>query len=147
MSTEFNPGEELTHFPDRELYGLPQRIFFYLLMTCRLIGSFSAPAFSVEPAPAGCFVEFIIRKAFWIDVSRERIKLWAGSADDADVARNRYIVYEALDADDPRAWEGLLGVLASVEKFSLFANHSDRLREMWTQWLVAQQRLSDERGF
>jgi hypothetical protein len=89
--------------------------------------------------PAGCFVEFIVREhVFWID-THARVKLWTASADDADGARNRYLVHDK-DASDPKAWEGLLKTIGRVEKFGVLINHADRLRLMWSEWLLAQRR-------
>jgi hypothetical protein len=153
--TEFDPSEELTRLgdPDQERYGLSDRVFFYLIMTCRAVESFAAPAFTIDAVfgppgltPAGCWVEFIIKQAFWIDVSQTRVKLWTASADDADGVRNRYLVHDG-DSSDPKAWDGLLVSIGRVEKFGVFINHADRLRLMWSEWVLAQRRLRDERGF
>ena len=68
---QFDPSEELTRFgdPDQELFGLPQRTFFYLVVTCRAIEAFAEPAFTIDSVfgppgltPAGCWVEFIVRQ-------------------------------------------------------------------------------------
>lgn len=68
---EFEPSEELSRFhdADQELYGLPERVYFYLLETCRAIEAFATPAFTIEavygpPGPpgttrAGAWVEFV----------------------------------------------------------------------------------------
>jgi hypothetical protein len=80
MSMEFDPGHELSHFGDagHELYGLPLRVYFYLVETCHAIEAFSEPSFSIKPASAGCFVEFIIRKAFWIERDARSSKAMGG---------------------------------------------------------------------
>ena len=153
--TEFDPSEALALFaePGSERYGLSDRSFFYLVVSCKAIESFSTPVFSIDSVfgppgltPAGCFVEFIVRKhVFWID-THARVKLWTASADDADGVRNRYLVHDG-DASDPKAWDGLLQAIGRVEKFGVFINHADRLRVGWTQWLAEQQRRSDERGW
>jgi hypothetical protein len=46
--TEFDLGAELAHFhdPGHELYGLSERVFFYLIQTCRFIESFAEPSAS-----------------------------------------------------------------------------------------------------
>ena len=76
---EFDPGEALALFaePGSERYGLSDRTFFYLLVTCKAVEAFAEPAFTIDSVfgppgltPAGCFVEFIVREhVFWIDVS------------------------------------------------------------------------------
>jgi hypothetical protein len=152
---EFDPSEELTHFadPGHELFGLNERIYFYLIVTCKAIDAFAEPSFTIDSVfgppgltPAGCFVEFIVRKhVFWVD-THTRVKLWTASADDADGARNRYLVHEG-DASDPKAWEGLLKAIGRVEKFGVLINHADRLRLMWSEWLVEQERRRKERGW
>ena len=152
---EFDPSEALALFaePGSERYGLSDRTFFYLLVSCKAIEAFAAPVFTIDSVfgppgltPAGCWVEFIIRQAFWIDVSQARVKLWTASADDADGIRSRYLVHDG-DASDPKAWESLLKTIGRVEKFGVFINHADRLRLMWTQWLAEQQRRRDDRGW
>ena len=153
---EFDPGEALSLFaePGSERYGLSDRAFFYAIVTCRAVESFAEPAFSIDRVfgppgltPAGCWIEFIVREhVFWIDVSQTRVKLWTASADDADGVRNRYLVHDG-DASDPKAWEGLLASIGRVEKFGVFIQHADRLRLMWTEWVVEQKRRRDERGW
>jgi hypothetical protein len=93
---EFNQSEELAHFadPGHELYGLSERVIFYLVETCHAIEAFSEPSFTIEPVygppgppgttPAGCFVEFVVHQAFWIDTSSTRVRLWTSSGDDAE---------------------------------------------------------------
>ena len=151
---EFDPGEALALFaePDSERYGLSDRAFFYLLVTCKAIDAFAEPAFTIEAvlnpkdnAVIGCFVEFIVKQAFWIDVSPERVKLWTASADDAEV-RSRYLVHDGA-SDNPAAWESFLQAIGRVEKFGVIVNHADRLRQMWSEWLVEQKRRRDERGW
>ena len=76
---EFDPSEALTLFaePGSERYGLSDRTFFYLIVTCKGIESFAEPAFSIDSVfgppghtASGCWIEFIIKShAFWIDVS------------------------------------------------------------------------------
>jgi hypothetical protein len=151
---EFDPSEELTHFadPEHELFSLPQRVYFYLVATCKAIGDFAEPVFTIEAvlspkdnAVIGCAVKFIIRsRAFLIDTGT-RVRLWAASADEPD-GDDRYLVYDG-DASDPKTWEGLLKTIGRVEKFGVFINHADRLRLMWTQWLAEQERRRDERGW
>jgi hypothetical protein len=152
LDSPFDPGEALSCFPDCELYGLPQRVYFYLLMTCRAIEAFAEPSFSVERCfgppgltPAGCFVEFIIRQAFWIDV-HANVKLWTSSADDAEARSSRYLVYDGA-SDNPGSWEGLLREVGCIEKFYVIGAHADALRRMWSEWLVEQKRRRDERGW
>jgi hypothetical protein len=41
----------------------------------------------------------------------------------------------------------MLMVIGKVERFHIAGALEDRLRLGWTQWLAAQQRLRDERGF
>ena len=157
---EFDPATELTLFaePGRERYGLPERTFFYLVVTCKAIESFSESSFlpgslfksgaasAAELTPVGAFVEFVIHQAFSIHVTfDERMQLWAYPADKADT-HDQYLIYDGA-AGDPAAWEGLLKEIGRVEKFGVFINHADRLRLMWTQWLAEQKRRGDERGF
>jgi hypothetical protein len=151
---EFGPSEELAHFgdPEHKLYGLPERVYFYLVQTCRAVESFAEPSFTIDSVfgppgltPAGAYVEFIVRQAFWIDVSPARVKLWTSSADDPD-GRSRYLVYDG-DASNPKAWESLLKTIGRVEKFGVLINHADRLRQMWSEWRIEQQRRDDERGW
>ena len=151
---EFDPGEALALFaePEQERYGLSDRTFFYLIVTCKAIDAFAEPSFTIDSVfgppgltPAGCFVEFIVRQAFWLDVSPERVKLWTSSADDAE-ARSRYLVHDG-DASDPKSWDGLLQTIGRVEKFGVIVNHADRLRQMWTQCLAERKRRDDERGW
>ena len=155
-AAEFDPSEELAHFhdPEQKLFGLSERVYFYLIVTCKAIESFAEPSFTIDAVfgppkltPTGCFVEFVVREhVFWIDVSHERAKLWAALADDADGIRNRYLVHDGA-ADNPAAWEGLLQAIGRVEKFGVIVNHADRLRQMWSGWLVEQKRRGDERGW
>ena len=153
-AAEFDPSEELAHFhdPEQKLFGLSERVYFYLIVTCKAVEAFAEPSFTIDSVfgppgltPAGCWVEFIVRQAFFIDVSRERVKLWTSSADDPE-ARSRYLVYDG-DASDPKAWESLLKTIGRVEKFGVLINHADRLRLMWSEWLVEQKRRRDERGW
>ena len=91
---------------------------------------------------AGCWIEFIIKThAFWIDISPARVKLLTASADDADGARTRYPVHDG-DASDSKAWDGLLQAIGRIEKFNVLVHHADQLRQMWSEWLVEQQRLA-----
>jgi hypothetical protein len=153
--TEFDLAEELTHFhdPGHELYGLPERIFFYLVQTCRAIEAFSTPSFGVEAvldpksqSSAGCVVEFVVhRHEFRID-TYERLKLWASDADEAGSGSSRWLVFEG-DAANPTAWEGLLKAIGRVEHLYVVGAQADRLRHMWTQWLAEQERLRKERGW
>ena len=150
---EFDLAEALTHFHDDgyELYSLPERIFFYLTVTARFIESFSTPAFMIErvldqktKAPAGCCVEFVVHAhEFRIDVF-QRLKLFAAEADGADA--HRWLVFDA-DASNPSSWQGLLKAIGNVEHFYVVGAHADRLRLMWSQWLLERQRRDDERGF
>jgi hypothetical protein len=150
---EFNPSAELTRLGDTEAYGLSTRVWFYLLQTCRAVESFSAPSFTIDRVfaapgftPAGCWVEFIVRKhVFWVD-THARAKLWTALADDADGARNRYLVYDG-DASDPKAWDGLLQEIGRVEKFGILIPHADKLRHLWSEWVLEQKRREDERGW
>ena len=152
---EFDPGEELTHFhdPEHELFGLPERVYFYLVVTAHAVEAFSAPVFTIEAvldpknhAVVGCAVKFVIRtRAFLIDTG-PRVRLWAASADEPENGNDRYLVHEG-DASDPKAWDGLLKEIGRVEKFGVFINHADRLRQMWSEWLVEQKRRRDERGW
>ena len=151
---EFDPSEELAHFhdPEQELYGLPERVYFYLIETCHAIEAFATPSFTIDSVfgppgltPAGCFVEFIVREhVFWVD-THARVKLWTAS-DDADAVRNRYLVHDG-DASDPKAWESLLQAIGRVEKFGVLINHADKLRLMWSEWVLEQKRRRDERGW
>jgi hypothetical protein len=153
---EFDPGEELSCFePGRECYGLSERIYFYLIVTCKAIESFGESAFlagslfnkgAAGLIPVGFFVEFIIHQAFSIQVTFDgRLQLWAYPADDVD-GRGQYLVHDG-DASDPKVWEGLLVSIGRVEKFGVYINHADRLRLMWSEWLVEQKRRRDERGW
>ena len=47
---EFDPSEELTHFhdPEHQLFGLSERVYFYLVVTTHAIEAFSAPAFTID---------------------------------------------------------------------------------------------------
>ena len=153
---EFDPSEELTHFadPGHELFGLSERIYFYLIQTCRAVESFATPAFTVEAvldpktkAPAECHVEFVLHQhQFRIDTSIQRVKLWAGEADEAGSDARRWLVFDG-EASNPTAWEGLLKQIGRFEHFYVVGEHSDKLRRTWSEWILAQQRLRDERGF
>ena len=153
---DFDPSEELTHFHDdgHELYGLSERLFFYLARTCRTIQSFSELAFTIEPifappglTPSGAWVELVIKShVFWIDAGIERVRLWTAGADDPDGLRNKYLVWDRV-ADDPKSWEGLLVEIGHVEKFGVHINLADTLRHEWSLWLLERQRRDDERGF
>jgi hypothetical protein len=155
-SVEFDPSEELTHFhdPGHELYGLPERIFFYLVRTCRAVESFGELAFFAEPihappglTPSGCWVEFVVKAhVFWVDAGLERVRLWTAGADDPNGLRNRYLVWDRV-IDDPESWEGLLVEVGRVEKFGVHVNLADSIRHEWSLWRLEQQRRDDERGF
>ena len=94
--------------------------------------------------PVGCVVEFVIKShVFWVDVSPTRVKLWTASADDADGLRNRYLVHDG-DASDAKSWESLLIEIGHVEKFGVYINHADTLRNMWTR--MAHRARSRTRG-
>ena len=91
---EFDPGEELTRFGDAEhqLFGLPERVFFYLTTTCHSIEAFAEPTFTIEPvlnnpkdnAIVAAAVKFIIKtRAFLIDTG-PRVRMWASMADEPD---------------------------------------------------------------
>jgi hypothetical protein len=143
---EFDPSEELTHFhdPGHELYGLPERVYFYLVRTCWTIESFGELAFFAEPVDGGCRVEFIVHgHAFWIDTSPTRVRLWAGSIDGVDA---RYLVHDR-DADDPQSWEALLVEIGRVESIGVYVSLADTLRHAWSMWRLEQQRRDDERGW
>jgi hypothetical protein len=151
---DFDPDEELARFgdSDQKLYGLPERIYFYLIETCRSVAVFAGPAFTIDSVfgppgltPAGAFVEFVAYQAFWIDVSPTRVKIWTSSGDDAD-ARNRYLIHDG-DVCDPKAWEGALNAICRVEKVGFLTFHADRMRQRWSAWLVEQKRRGDERGW
>jgi hypothetical protein len=151
---EFDPSEALTHFhdPEHQLYGLPERIYFYLVVTSHSVEAFATPVFTIEAvlspkdnAVIGCAVKFIIKsRAFLIDTGT-RVRLWAASADEPDYD-DRYLVYDA-DSSDPKSWEGLLVEIGRVEKFGVLINHADKLRRMRSEWLVEQKRREDERGW
>jgi hypothetical protein len=153
---ELDPSEELTRLgdPEHELFGLSQRVFFYLIKTCYTIQSFSELAFSIEPifappglTPSGAWVEFVIKShVFWIDAGLERVRLWTASADDSDAIRHRYLVWDRA-ADDPKAWEGLLVEIGHVEEFGVYINLADTLRHEWSLWLIEQERRRKERDF
>lgn len=152
---EFNTSEEITYFadPGHELYSLSERTFFYLAATASAIESFAESAFTVEPvlspknnAVVGCAIKFIIRRfAFLIDTGT-RVRLWAASADEPDESRDRYLTCDG-DASDPKSWESLLVQIGRCEKFYVAVPHADKLRHMWTQWTLMQQRRRDERGW
>jgi hypothetical protein len=145
---EFDPSEELSRLgdPAQQHYGLSERLFFYLVRTCRTIESFGELAFFAEPVDGGCRVEFIVHgHAFWVDTSPTRVRLWAGSIDGVD-ASNRYLVHDR-DASDPKSWEDLLIEIGRVEKFGVHINLADTLRHEWSLWLVEQKRRDDERGW
>jgi hypothetical protein len=154
-ASEFDPAEQLACFsdPEHERYSLDTRIYFYLIQTCRAAESFAAPVFAIEAvldpknhAVVGCVVRFIIhRHAFLIDTGA-KVRLWAASADEPDESRSRYLTYDG-DASDPKSWENLLKSIGRVEGFAVFVPHADKLRHTWTEWLAAQQRRRDERGF
>jgi hypothetical protein len=153
---EFDPREEFYRFgdPAQELFGLSQRVFFYLIKTCYTIQSFSEPAFTIEPifgpTPSGAsggWVEFVIKShVFWVDAGLERARLWTALADDSDAIHHRYLVWDRA-ADDPKAWEGLLVEIGRVEEFGVYVNLADTLRHEWSMWRLEQQRRDDERGF
>ena len=152
---QLDPTEALSLFgdPEHELYGLPERVWFYAVMTARAVESFSEPAFTIDrvhgPAftPAGAFIAFIIKAhVFFVDVSSTRVKLWTASADDADGVRTRYLVYDGA-SDNPESWESLLVEIGHCEKFGVYVPLADKLRVAWTQFLAERQRRSDERGF
>jgi hypothetical protein len=152
----FDPSEELSNFGDssQEHYGLSERVYFYLIVTARHIESFAGPAFTIEAVfgppkltPAGCVVEFVVHHGFWIDVSAQRLKLWALQADQAgDASGSRWLVFEG-NATNPTSWQSLLQAVGRVEGFYVVGAHADRLRQMHTQWLAARRRRDDERGF
>ena len=47
---DFDPDEALSNFgdPDQKLYGLSERIYFYLIETCRSVQVFAGPAFTID---------------------------------------------------------------------------------------------------
>jgi hypothetical protein len=149
---EFDPSEELANFPDCELYGLSERVYFYLVQTARSIEAFAEPVFTIEPvlspkdnAVIGCAVKFIIRsRAFLIDTGPQ-VRLWAASADEPD-GDDRYLVF-AGDSGDSAAWQGLLETVGRVEKFGVHVPLADKLRHAWTSWLAEQERRRGERGW
>jgi hypothetical protein len=59
---------------------------------------------------------------------------------------DRYLVHDG-DASDPKAWDGLLQAIGRVERFNVHIPHADKLRHMWSEWLVVQERLRRERGW
>jgi hypothetical protein len=154
---EFSPSEELGRFGDvgHELYGLSERVFFYLVSTCHSVMAFSEPSFTIEPVygppgppgttPSGCWVEFVVRQAFWIDASPTRVRLWTSSGDEVD-AHSRYLVFEG-DCANPTAWEGVIKAIGRVEHFAVCIPLADKLRHLWTQLLAERQRRDDERGW
>ena len=86
---EFDPGEALALFaePSSERYGLSDRTFFYLIVTCKAIDAFTEPSFSIEAVfaspgftSAGCWVEFVVREhVFWVDThTREALERLSG---------------------------------------------------------------------
>jgi len=153
--TEFDPSEELSRLgdPTQELFGLPQRVFFYLIETAHAIMAFAEPSFSIEPVlnnpkdnvVVGAAVKFIIRlNAFLIDTG-PRVRLWASMADEPD-SDDRYLVADG-DASNPVAWQVLLYEIGAVEHFNIYIPHADKLRRMWSEWLVEQERRRKERGW
>jgi hypothetical protein len=153
---ELDPSEELTRLgdPEHELFGLSQRVFFYLIKTCHTVESFATPAFTIEPifgppglTPSGCWTEFLIKShVFWIDAGLEKVRLWTAGADDSDAFRRRYLVWNG-DADNPQSWQGLLVEVGRVESIGVHINLADTLRHEWSMWRLEQQRRDDERGF
>lgn len=159
----FDPSEALSLFaePTSERFGLSDRVWFYAINTCRAIESFAESSFTIDHVhiqkptgqvgsvitPARCWIEFIIKAhAFWIDVSPTRVKLWTALADDADGANNRYMVHDG-DSFNAESWQALLVEIGRVEGFGVAINHADRLRQIFTQWLIEKKRGDDERGF
>ena len=99
---------------------------------------------AVGLTPAGFFVEFVIHQAFSINVTfGGRVQLWTYSADDTS---SQYLVHDG-DVGDAKVWEGLLKEIGRVEKFGVLIPHADKLRQMWSSWLVEQQRRRDDRGW
>jgi hypothetical protein len=47
----------------------------------------------------------------------------------------------------PGHGKALLQIIGPIEKFHVQIPHADQLRQMWTEWLVEQERLRKERGW
>ena len=152
----FDPSEALSLFaePEQEHYGLSDRVWFYVINSCRAVENFAESSFMIDKVfappgftPSGCFIEFVIKAhVFFIDVSPTRVQLWAAKADDSDAIHHRYLVWNRA-VDDPKSWEGLLVEIGRVEQFGVCVNLADTLRLMWSQWLIEKKRRDDERGF
>jgi hypothetical protein len=145
----FDPSDELEHLGEREDFGLSTETIFRLCWFCKSAAGFNATTtVFITKQRFGCVVSFALRRAaFELELRRTDastfLSLHAQLADSASPGERA-----GEWRDTPEAWELILRKVARIEGVNLLTtNLADNLRTDWDDYVRAQRRLRDERGF